>query len=144
MMQFGMKSMLENFKDKFYIYKGAAKGKNLTADDIALAIRGYELAFFANLFTSYVFEMTDRWEVDKKDVNHMILYPESDGDPYLEGEEKEGEEMVQSLPQEKTAVEVCGLPKYAQAIYFQTYYHRCTDMTGQINVKGKGVGFGKD
>eukprot|EP00957_Ditylum_brightwellii_P189445 14419959-Ditylum_brightwellii.AAC.1 len=56
--QFGMKSMLIQFKGKYYIYKGAAKGKELSDKDVALAIGAYEAAFLANIVASYVFEET--------------------------------------------------------------------------------------
>eukprot|EP00957_Ditylum_brightwellii_P138773 10578067-Ditylum_brightwellii.AAC.1 len=61
MVQFGMKSTLVDFGDKFYVNKEAAKGKNLTANDVVLANGGYELAFLANLVASYVFEMTENF-----------------------------------------------------------------------------------
>eukprot|EP00957_Ditylum_brightwellii_P076583 5820730-Ditylum_brightwellii.AAC.2 len=64
MVQFVMKSTLFNFREKFYVYKGAAKGKDLTANDVALAIRGYELAFLANLVAYYVFDMNVFWGQD--------------------------------------------------------------------------------
>eukprot|EP00957_Ditylum_brightwellii_P199055 15173218-Ditylum_brightwellii.AAC.2 len=60
MVQLGMKNRLVNFGDKFYTCKGAAKGKNLIADDITIAIGGYKLAFLADLVASYVFEMTEK------------------------------------------------------------------------------------
>eukprot|EP00957_Ditylum_brightwellii_P156098 11881831-Ditylum_brightwellii.AAC.1 len=45
MVQFGMKSTLVNFRDKYHIYRGVAKGKSLTDEDITLAIGSYESAF---------------------------------------------------------------------------------------------------
>eukprot|EP00957_Ditylum_brightwellii_P004576 347834-Ditylum_brightwellii.AAC.1 len=53
-----MKSTLIQFKGKYYVYKGAAKGKELSNKDVALAIGAYEAAFLANIVASYVFEMT--------------------------------------------------------------------------------------
>eukprot|EP00957_Ditylum_brightwellii_P026304 1989691-Ditylum_brightwellii.AAC.1 len=157
---------------------GVAKGKNLTADGIALAIRGYELAFLADLVASYVFEMTekcfmkmifqeiyqdDRLVVFERKWTRRVLakwlaeftsmveksaggdylqfttklwYLETDDDPYLEsgGGREQGcgaEYLEEGLLQEKPAVEICGLPKYTQAIYVQIRYYRCTDKTGQ-------------
>eukprot|EP00957_Ditylum_brightwellii_P082185 6249186-Ditylum_brightwellii.AAC.1 len=56
--QFGMKSTLIQFKGKYYVYKGAAKGKELSDEDVALAIGAYEEAFLADIVASYVFEET--------------------------------------------------------------------------------------
>eukprot|EP00957_Ditylum_brightwellii_P203765 15336091-Ditylum_brightwellii.AAC.1 len=56
--QFGMKSTLIQVKGKYYVYKGAVKGKELSDKDVALAIGAYEVAFLANIIASYVFEMT--------------------------------------------------------------------------------------
>eukprot|EP00957_Ditylum_brightwellii_P025050 1895283-Ditylum_brightwellii.AAC.1 len=57
MVQFGMKNTFVIYGNKYFVYKGAAKGANLTVDNVALAIGGYESAFLANLVTSYLFEM---------------------------------------------------------------------------------------
>eukprot|EP00957_Ditylum_brightwellii_P210586 15365143-Ditylum_brightwellii.AAC.2 len=57
MVQFGMKNTLVSYRNKYFIYKGTAKGDDLTVEDVALAIRGYKLAFLANLVASYLFEM---------------------------------------------------------------------------------------
>eukprot|EP00957_Ditylum_brightwellii_P192247 14634495-Ditylum_brightwellii.AAC.1 len=57
-LQFGMKSTLIQFKGKYYVYKGTAKGKELSNEDVALAIGAYEAAFFADIVASYVFKMT--------------------------------------------------------------------------------------
>eukprot|EP00957_Ditylum_brightwellii_P152269 11592841-Ditylum_brightwellii.AAC.1 len=46
--------------DKYYIYQGTAKGKNLTDENIALAMGSYESAFLADLVVSYVFETTGK------------------------------------------------------------------------------------
>eukprot|EP00957_Ditylum_brightwellii_P047465 3604847-Ditylum_brightwellii.AAC.1 len=54
-----MKSTLVNFRDKYYIYWGAAKGKRLTDEDIVLAIGAYEATFLADLVASYMFESTE-------------------------------------------------------------------------------------
>eukprot|EP00957_Ditylum_brightwellii_P067473 5121492-Ditylum_brightwellii.AAC.1 len=56
--QFGMKSTLIQFRGRYYVYKGAAKGKELSDEDVALAIGAYESAFLANIVASYVFEET--------------------------------------------------------------------------------------
>eukprot|EP00957_Ditylum_brightwellii_P065478 4966998-Ditylum_brightwellii.AAC.1 len=58
MAQFGMKNKLLSYQDKYFIYKGAAKGTDLTVKDVTLAIGGYESAFLADLVASYLFEMT--------------------------------------------------------------------------------------
>eukprot|EP00957_Ditylum_brightwellii_P179047 13638480-Ditylum_brightwellii.AAC.1 len=47
--QFGMKSTLIQFKGKYYVYKGATKGKELSDKDVALAIGAYEAAFLADI-----------------------------------------------------------------------------------------------
>eukprot|EP00957_Ditylum_brightwellii_P081062 6165604-Ditylum_brightwellii.AAC.1 len=47
--QFGMKNTLVSYHDKYFIYKGAAKENDLTIEDVALAIRCYELSFVADL-----------------------------------------------------------------------------------------------
>eukprot|EP00957_Ditylum_brightwellii_P097146 7398293-Ditylum_brightwellii.AAC.1 len=56
--QLGMKRKLIQFSGKYYIYKGVAKGKELSDEDVALAIGAYEAAFLANIVASYVFEET--------------------------------------------------------------------------------------
>eukprot|EP00957_Ditylum_brightwellii_P046275 3511347-Ditylum_brightwellii.AAC.1 len=38
MVQFGMKNTLVSYQDKYFVYKGAAKGANLTIGNLALAI----------------------------------------------------------------------------------------------------------
>eukprot|EP00957_Ditylum_brightwellii_P072347 5498846-Ditylum_brightwellii.AAC.1 len=58
MVKFGMQNTLVNFREKFYIYQGAAKGQNLMEEDVALAIGAYESAFFADLVALFVFEKT--------------------------------------------------------------------------------------
>eukprot|EP00957_Ditylum_brightwellii_P098473 7502150-Ditylum_brightwellii.AAC.1 len=58
-MQFGMKSTLIQFRGQYFVYQGAAKGKELPNKDVALAIGAYELAFLANIIASYVFEETE-------------------------------------------------------------------------------------
>eukprot|EP00957_Ditylum_brightwellii_P189829 14451789-Ditylum_brightwellii.AAC.1 len=47
--QFGMKSTLIQFRGQYFVYQGAAKGKELSDKDAALAIGAYELAFLANI-----------------------------------------------------------------------------------------------
>eukprot|EP00957_Ditylum_brightwellii_P208772 15358866-Ditylum_brightwellii.AAC.1 len=54
MVKFGMKNMLVNFRDKFYIYQGAAKGQDLSEEDIVLAIGTFDSAFLADLVASFV------------------------------------------------------------------------------------------
>eukprot|EP00957_Ditylum_brightwellii_P100440 7655801-Ditylum_brightwellii.AAC.1 len=51
-----MKSMLIQFRGQYYVYKGTTKGKELSDEDVALAIGAYELAFLANIVASYMFE----------------------------------------------------------------------------------------
>eukprot|EP00957_Ditylum_brightwellii_P073841 5610670-Ditylum_brightwellii.AAC.1 len=46
--QSGMKSTLIRFKGKYYVYKGATKGKELSDEDVTLAIGAYEAAFLAD------------------------------------------------------------------------------------------------
>eukprot|EP00957_Ditylum_brightwellii_P039966 3025687-Ditylum_brightwellii.AAC.1 len=58
MEQFGMKNTPVNFRDKYFVYKGAAKGANLTVDNVVLAIGSCKSAFLVNLVASYLFEMT--------------------------------------------------------------------------------------
>eukprot|EP00957_Ditylum_brightwellii_P013944 1052227-Ditylum_brightwellii.AAC.1 len=55
-MQFGMKSTLIQFRGRYFVYQGAAKGKELSEEGVALAIGAYELAFLAVIVASYVFE----------------------------------------------------------------------------------------
>eukprot|EP00957_Ditylum_brightwellii_P049966 3787594-Ditylum_brightwellii.AAC.1 len=57
--QFGMKSTLIQFKGHYFIYQGAAKGKEISDEDVALAIGAYESAFLADIVASYVFDETD-------------------------------------------------------------------------------------
>eukprot|EP00957_Ditylum_brightwellii_P196308 14956275-Ditylum_brightwellii.AAC.1 len=57
--QFGMKSTLIQFKGCYFIYQGAAKGKEISNEDVALAIGAYESAFLADIVASYVFEETE-------------------------------------------------------------------------------------
>eukprot|EP00957_Ditylum_brightwellii_P020890 1575505-Ditylum_brightwellii.AAC.1 len=58
MIQFGMKNTLVSYHNKYFNYKGASKGDDLTVKDVALAISGYESAFLADLVASYLLEMT--------------------------------------------------------------------------------------
>eukprot|EP00957_Ditylum_brightwellii_P207229 15352072-Ditylum_brightwellii.AAC.1 len=115
MVQFGMKSMLVNFGDKFYVYKGAAKGKNLTADGIALAIGGmlfqgiYQDDGLVVFKEKWMKRMLAKWLVDFQSVVDKIeggdylqfttelWYLDANGDPYLDGEEEKGEEVAQSI-----------------------------------------------
>eukprot|EP00957_Ditylum_brightwellii_P044136 3349128-Ditylum_brightwellii.AAC.1 len=57
--QFGMKSTLIQLRSKYFVYNGAAKDKNLSNEDVALAIRAYKSAFLANIVAPYVFEETE-------------------------------------------------------------------------------------
>eukprot|EP00957_Ditylum_brightwellii_P059550 4521804-Ditylum_brightwellii.AAC.1 len=57
--QFGMKSTLVQFRGCYYVYQGAAKGKELSDKDIALAIGAYESAFLADIVASYIFKETE-------------------------------------------------------------------------------------
>eukprot|EP00957_Ditylum_brightwellii_P026782 2025778-Ditylum_brightwellii.AAC.1 len=57
--QFGMKSTLIQFKGRYFIYQGATKGKEISEEDVALAIGAYESAFLADIVASYVFEETE-------------------------------------------------------------------------------------
>eukprot|EP00957_Ditylum_brightwellii_P056696 4296941-Ditylum_brightwellii.AAC.1 len=75
MIQFGMKNMLVNFRDKFYVYQGPAKGHDLLEEDVVLAIGGFKLVFLADLVTSFAFEKTAVcfksalfWEIYRDDV----------------------------------------------------------------------------
>eukprot|EP00957_Ditylum_brightwellii_P102201 7790715-Ditylum_brightwellii.AAC.1 len=54
-----MKSTLIQLRGQSFVYKGAAKDKELSDEDAALAIRAYELAFLADIVASYVFEETE-------------------------------------------------------------------------------------
>eukprot|EP00957_Ditylum_brightwellii_P113860 8680652-Ditylum_brightwellii.AAC.1 len=54
-----MKSTLIQFKGHYFIYQGAAKGKEISDEDIVLAIGAYKSAFLANIVASYVFEETE-------------------------------------------------------------------------------------
>eukprot|EP00957_Ditylum_brightwellii_P033255 2520008-Ditylum_brightwellii.AAC.1 len=58
LVKFGMKSTLIRFRDRYYQYKGAT-GASADDEDIGLAISGYESAFFANLFASYLLKKTE-------------------------------------------------------------------------------------
>eukprot|EP00957_Ditylum_brightwellii_P148381 11296636-Ditylum_brightwellii.AAC.1 len=60
MIQFGMKNTLVSYCDKYFNYKGAAKGDDLTVKDVALAFGGYESAFLVDLVASYLLEMTGK------------------------------------------------------------------------------------
>eukprot|EP00957_Ditylum_brightwellii_P005781 440664-Ditylum_brightwellii.AAC.1 len=51
-----MKSTLIQFKGRYFIYQGAAKGKEISDEDVALVIGAYESAFLADIVASYVFE----------------------------------------------------------------------------------------
>eukprot|EP00957_Ditylum_brightwellii_P156748 11930644-Ditylum_brightwellii.AAC.1 len=66
MVQFGMKNTLVSFQDKYFVYKGAAKGANLTNKDVALAIGGYKSAVLTNLVAPYLFEMTGSKFIEAK------------------------------------------------------------------------------
>eukprot|EP00957_Ditylum_brightwellii_P124605 9497054-Ditylum_brightwellii.AAC.1 len=46
------------FREKFYIYQGAANGQDLSEEDAVLAIGAFELAFLADLVALFVFEKT--------------------------------------------------------------------------------------
>eukprot|EP00957_Ditylum_brightwellii_P064915 4924809-Ditylum_brightwellii.AAC.1 len=48
----------ETFRGKYFIYKGAAKGKELSNEDVVLAIGAYEAAFLADIVASYIFKET--------------------------------------------------------------------------------------
>eukprot|EP00957_Ditylum_brightwellii_P079093 6015619-Ditylum_brightwellii.AAC.1 len=54
-----MKSTLIQFKGRYFIYQGAAKGKEISDEDIPLAIGAYKSAFLADIVASYVFEETE-------------------------------------------------------------------------------------
>eukprot|EP00957_Ditylum_brightwellii_P047219 3586024-Ditylum_brightwellii.AAC.1 len=58
--QFGMKSTLIQLRGRYYVYKGAAKDKELSDKDVALAIGAYKSAFLANIVASYMFEETEK------------------------------------------------------------------------------------
>eukprot|EP00957_Ditylum_brightwellii_P067118 5094750-Ditylum_brightwellii.AAC.1 len=57
--QFGMKSALIQFKGRYFVYKGVAKGREISEEDVALAIGAYKSAFLADIVASYVFEETE-------------------------------------------------------------------------------------
>eukprot|EP00957_Ditylum_brightwellii_P144628 11017681-Ditylum_brightwellii.AAC.1 len=57
--QFRMKSTLIQFKGHYFVYQGAAKGKEISDEDIALAISANKSAFLADIMASYVFEETE-------------------------------------------------------------------------------------
>eukprot|EP00957_Ditylum_brightwellii_P095153 7247564-Ditylum_brightwellii.AAC.1 len=57
--QFSMKSTLIQFKGRYFIYQGAAKGIKILDEDIAQAIGAYKSAFLADIMASYVFEETE-------------------------------------------------------------------------------------
>eukprot|EP00957_Ditylum_brightwellii_P026887 2032936-Ditylum_brightwellii.AAC.1 len=38
-----------NFRDKFYVYQGAAKGQDLLEEDVALVSSAFKSAFLADL-----------------------------------------------------------------------------------------------
>eukprot|EP00957_Ditylum_brightwellii_P117498 8961341-Ditylum_brightwellii.AAC.1 len=63
---FGMKRTLVSFQDKYFVYKGAAKGANLINEDVALAIGVYKSAFLANLVALYLFEMAGSKFIEAK------------------------------------------------------------------------------
>eukprot|EP00957_Ditylum_brightwellii_P045235 3429058-Ditylum_brightwellii.AAC.1 len=75
MVQFGMKNTLVSFQDKYFVYKGAAKGAHLTNEDIALAIGGYKSAFLVVLVALYLFEKTGSKfiEANTKTYTEMML-----------------------------------------------------------------------
>eukprot|EP00957_Ditylum_brightwellii_P119350 9105072-Ditylum_brightwellii.AAC.1 len=54
--QFGMKSTVIQIRHQYFVYQGAVKGKELSDEDVALAICAYKLAFLANIMASYIFE----------------------------------------------------------------------------------------
>eukprot|EP00957_Ditylum_brightwellii_P210381 15364905-Ditylum_brightwellii.AAC.1 len=60
MVQFRMKNTLVNCHNKFYVYQGAAKGHDLSEEDVVLAIGSFESAFFVDLVVSFIFE---KWQV---------------------------------------------------------------------------------
>eukprot|EP00957_Ditylum_brightwellii_P056720 4298419-Ditylum_brightwellii.AAC.1 len=64
MVKFGMRNTLVNFRDKFYVYQGAAKGQDLSEEDVALAIGMFESAFLADLVALFVFKK--RWYVSNQ------------------------------------------------------------------------------
>eukprot|EP00957_Ditylum_brightwellii_P039795 3013057-Ditylum_brightwellii.AAC.1 len=57
--QFGMKSTLIQFRGCYFVYKGAAKDRDLSYEDVALAIGAYKSVFLADIVASYIFEETD-------------------------------------------------------------------------------------
>eukprot|EP00957_Ditylum_brightwellii_P178493 13596877-Ditylum_brightwellii.AAC.1 len=56
MVKFRMRNTLVNFREKFYIYQGVAKGWDLSEEDVALATGIFKLAFLADLVVLFVFE----------------------------------------------------------------------------------------
>eukprot|EP00957_Ditylum_brightwellii_P043696 3313257-Ditylum_brightwellii.AAC.1 len=54
-----MKNMLIQFKGRYFVYQGATKGKEISDEDIVLAIGAYKSAFLADIVASYVFEETE-------------------------------------------------------------------------------------
>eukprot|EP00957_Ditylum_brightwellii_P121874 9293811-Ditylum_brightwellii.AAC.1 len=60
MIQFGMKNTLVSYCNKYFNYKGAVKGNDLTVKDVVLAIGGYKSSFLADLVASYLFEITGK------------------------------------------------------------------------------------
>eukprot|EP00957_Ditylum_brightwellii_P173473 13207420-Ditylum_brightwellii.AAC.1 len=57
--RFGMKNTLIQFKGRYFVYQGTAKGKEISDEDIALAIGAYQSSFLADIVASYVFEETE-------------------------------------------------------------------------------------
>eukprot|EP00957_Ditylum_brightwellii_P183141 13949165-Ditylum_brightwellii.AAC.1 len=58
--QFGMKSTLIQFRGRYFVYQGAAKRKELSDENVALAIGAYELDFLANIVAFYVFKEKEK------------------------------------------------------------------------------------
>eukprot|EP00957_Ditylum_brightwellii_P033631 2550029-Ditylum_brightwellii.AAC.1 len=71
MIKYDMQSMLIQYHGWYYAYKGAAKGKMMAVEDIALAKGAYESAFCADIVASYVFEMTETCFLQTK---HQGIY----------------------------------------------------------------------
>eukprot|EP00957_Ditylum_brightwellii_P122423 9334819-Ditylum_brightwellii.AAC.1 len=59
--QFGIKSTLIQFRGKCYIYNRAAKDREVSEEDVALAIDAYESFFLANIVASFVLEKTEEF-----------------------------------------------------------------------------------
>eukprot|EP00957_Ditylum_brightwellii_P164101 12494864-Ditylum_brightwellii.AAC.1 len=57
--QFEMKSTLIQFKGCYFVFQGATKAKEISDEDIVLAIGAYESAFLADIVASYVFKETE-------------------------------------------------------------------------------------